>query len=154
MRGANSDESTQALVDDLVRTTIAYLKQETIGQLSGLRKLAVLRLVAAICFAFGGVLLVIAAVRAVQTQTGTALSGSLSWLPYLFGLILATSVAAVLAWLTIRAPRARTPGNNNNQSGGDLREHMAEGPSEHMAEGPSDHQAEGPSDHQKETISS
>jgi ABC-type nickel/cobalt efflux system permease component RcnA len=121
---AKADPSTKALVDDLVQTTIAYLKQETLGQLSGLRKLAVMRLLAAICFAIGGVLLVIAAIRAMQTQTGTALSGNLSWLPYLFGVLIASAAAAVIAWLTIRTPRARAmPGSQSDQRANRLSDH-------------------------------
>jgi len=39
----------------------------------------------------------LAALRALQTQTGTAFDGNLSWLPYLIVLVVAAGLAALAA---------------------------------------------------------
>ncbi|MDA8399117.1 MAG: hypothetical protein M0008_03570 [Actinomycetota bacterium] len=108
MTSSKHDPGTQELLDDILHTILAYVKQETIGKLSGLWKLAVARIVAAGCLALGSVLVVIAAIRALQTETGSALSGSLSWLPYVIGALIAMIGTAALSWTALRNPQPRS----------------------------------------------
>jgi hypothetical protein len=48
------------------------------------------------------ILLMLAGLRALQTETGDALDGNLSWLPYLIVLAVA---AALVAWAVTRISR-------------------------------------------------
>ena len=66
-------------VVDLVRD---YAKQETIGPLKNAGKYLAFGVSGAISLALGLLLLVLAGLRALQTETGTRLTGNWSWAPY------------------------------------------------------------------------
>ena len=81
-----------AEVLDLVK---AYARQELLEPLRGAPRWLAVGLAGSVALALGLVLLVLSLLRALQTETGTAFSGNLSWVPYLL------VVAALLAVLTL-----------------------------------------------------
>jgi len=55
----------------------------------------------------GAVLLLLAGLRALQTETGTSFTGNLSWLPYLITGAVAVAVMALAAWRITKGPGAK-----------------------------------------------
>lgn len=86
---------------DLVR---AYAKQETIEPIKGLGRYAAMGVAGSIFLSIGLVLLALAGLRALQTETGDTFGGNWSWAPYLLALV-ATGI--VLA-LVLRGTRKRS----------------------------------------------
>ncbi len=82
-----------AEVLDLVK---AYARQELLHPLRGSLRWLGVGLVGSLLVAVGIVLLMLAMLRALQTETGTVFVGSLSWIPYL---IVAAALLAVIALL-------------------------------------------------------
>lgn len=70
----------------------AYAKQETIDPLKGLGRFLAYGIGGAVLLGVGTTLLLLAGLRALQTQTSTTFTGNLSWAPYLlvalFGIVL------------------------------------------------------------------
>lgn len=76
---------------------VAYMKQETLDPVKNLARYVAFGLAGALCFALGGGLLALAAVRALQgelaNRTHPQLSGNLTWIPYLGGVVLSGALA-------------------------------------------------------------
>ncbi len=79
----------------------AYAKQETIDPLRTIGRFVGFGLGAALVGGIGVVLLVVGVLRVLQTETDAHLTGSLTWVPYVVGLV----VCAVLILLALRAIR-------------------------------------------------
>jgi hypothetical protein len=92
-------------VSDIVDTTKAYARQELLEPVKGLGRFVGVGVAASFCFTLALVLLTIAALRALQHFTGTALTGNWSWVPYLVVLV---AVAVVVGAVASRIPK--TPG--------------------------------------------
>ncbi len=90
------------LVDEFVSMVVAYAKQETLDPIKALGRYVAFGIVGALLIGIGGGLLALAAVRAIQAETGQHLTGSLTWAPYLGGVIVAGVGAA---WAGIRIMR-------------------------------------------------
>ncbi len=99
---AKDNEAEDGLIGDvkaLVTLLQDYAKQETLGPLKGAGRYVAFGVAGAVMVATGCFLLVMAGLRALQTQTGTALTGNWSWAPYfimVFG-------AALIIGLAVRA---------------------------------------------------
>ncbi|MGH9249279.1 MAG: hypothetical protein ACRD0W_07175 [Acidimicrobiales bacterium] len=74
-----------------------YSKQETIDPLKGVGRYLTFGFPGAVLIGFGVVLLMLAGLRALQTQTGSTFHGSLSWLPYIIVLVVAAGLVALAA---------------------------------------------------------
>lgn len=74
---------------------VAYAKQEAVGPLKGLGSRVGTMLVGALLVGIGATELVVALLRALQTETGSAFTGLLTWVPYLITLG-AVAVAGVV----------------------------------------------------------
>lgn len=96
--GDKTDKSMSAQVSELWELIVAYAKQETIEPLKGLPRFIGLGVAGSVALATGLLLLLLATLRALQTETGTALQGHWSWVPYLGTLV----VAAVVAWMAVK----------------------------------------------------
>lgn len=85
------------LGSELWGLVLAYLRQETVDPLKNLVRYVAFGLAGAVCFALGGGLAALAAVRALQgelaNRTHPALSGNLSWVPYLGGVVMSGGLA-------------------------------------------------------------
>jgi hypothetical protein len=91
------------LVDEFVSLTVAYFRQETLDPIKALGRFIALGIVGALLLAIGGGLLALAAIRCIQAEGGKHLSGSLTFIPY-FGGVLVAGVGA--GWAAFRINRA------------------------------------------------
>jgi hypothetical protein len=78
---------------DLVR---AYAKQETVAPVKGLGRYVARGVAGSLFLGVGGVLVVLASLRALQTESGDAFDGNWSFVPYVIVLI-GSAALAVLA---------------------------------------------------------
>lgn len=83
------DRSFGGLLDEFVSLVVAYAKQETLDPIKSLGRFVAFGIVGALLLALGGGLLALAAIRAIQAETGRHLTGSLTWAPYLGGVVVA-----------------------------------------------------------------
>jgi hypothetical protein len=93
---------------EFVELVVAYAKQETLGPLRGLGRFLALGAVATIAWSVGSLLLLVALLRFLQTETGSAFRGNLSWLPYLITAVAALAVLGLSAWRITKTPSTRT----------------------------------------------
>jgi hypothetical protein len=90
---------------ELWALTKDYAKQETIDPLRGVGRYLTFGVPGAVLIGFGVVLLMMSALRALQTQTGSTFHGSLSWLPYVIVLVVAVGLAALAVTRITKAKR-------------------------------------------------
>ena len=88
-----------AVAGELWQLVVAYFKQETIEPMKGLIRFVSVGAGAMFCIGIGAVLLLLAGLRALQTETGNAFDGNLTVLPYVIVLV----GAALIAGLAVRA---------------------------------------------------
>lgn len=98
--------STKTQVTELKDLLIAYVKQETVDPLRALTRFVVWGTIGAVLLSLAGVALMLAIVRALQTETKPHLTGNWSWVPYT-GAILFALIVAALAVSRIRAKSAK-----------------------------------------------
>ncbi len=82
-----------AEVADLLK---AYVRQELLGPLRGAGRWVSMGLAGSVALVVGVVLLLLSLLRALQTETGTAFEGNLSWIPYLIAVAALVVVIAAL----------------------------------------------------------
>jgi hypothetical protein len=92
-------KSIPGVATDLWGLTRDYARQETVEPLKGVGRYLGYGAAGALLFAVGVILLMLAGLRALQTETGDTLSGNLSWVPYLIVLVVA---GALVAWAVTR----------------------------------------------------
>jgi hypothetical protein len=93
------DKSLPSLATELWDLVRAYAKQETIEPIKGLGRFVAFGLAGSMLLGIGTVLLVLALLRVLQSETGTVFDGNLSFAPYLLTLVVCAAVigAAVSA---------------------------------------------------------
>lgn len=95
-------KSVPEVATELWALTKSYARQETIDPLKGVGRYLGWGLVGALALSTGTILLMLAGLRALQTETGSTFTGSWSWAPYLIVLV----VGALLIALAIsRIPK-------------------------------------------------
>jgi hypothetical protein len=87
-------KSVPEIATELWDLTRDYARQETVVPLRSIGRYVGAGAGAAVLGGVGVILLMLAGLRALQTQTGDALDGSLSWLPYVIVLVVAAALAA------------------------------------------------------------
>jgi predicted cobalt transporter CbtA len=92
---------------DALAVIIAYVKQETLEPVKGLGRFVLFGVVGSLLLSVGLLLLLVALLRALQTETGTALSGNLSWVPYGCVAVVALALMGLAVWRVARGPAAR-----------------------------------------------
>jgi hypothetical protein len=100
---------------EFVDLVVAYAKQETVGPLRGLGRFVALGSAASIGFSLGGLLLLLALLRALQTETGSTFQGNLSWLPYLITAGAALIVLGLSVWRIVKTPTAHAAGRSTGK---------------------------------------
>ena len=91
------------VASELWELTTAYARQETIDPLKGLGRFLGYGIGGAIALGIGLVLLMLAGLRALQTETGSTFAGNWSWAPYLIVLAVGcVLIALALARITKR----------------------------------------------------
>ena len=93
------DKGIPALAAELWQLVVSYLRQETLDPLKGLLRFLGYGILGSALLSIGLLLWLLALLRALQTETGSHLTGNLSWLPYLISL----AVGGVVALLAVRA---------------------------------------------------
>lgn len=83
--------------DDAFQLTVDYLKQEVVQPLRGLGRFLYMGIAGSFFLAFGLLLMLLGVLRLLQTETGSALTGDWSWVPYAATVILGVLVIAVAA---------------------------------------------------------
>ncbi len=95
------------MLSELWELTTAYAKQETIDPLKGLGRFLAFGVSGAIALGVGLILLLLAGLRALQTQTGSTFTGNLSWAPYLITVAVGVLVIVVSV---LRISKRKGPG--------------------------------------------
>ena len=95
-------KSMPEIATELWGLTKDYARQETVEPLKGVGRYLGYGAAGALLLGIGVILLMLAGLRALQTETGDALDGNLSWLPYLIVLVVAS---ALVAWAVSRISR-------------------------------------------------
>jgi hypothetical protein len=93
--GRSGPQSGAGGVGDVIDLVKAYARQETVDPLKSLGRFVGFGLAGALLLGIGGILLLLALLRLLQNETGTALTGNLSWLPYVIVLVVCGLVAAL-----------------------------------------------------------
>jgi hypothetical protein len=97
-------KSIPEVATELWAMTKDYARQETVDPLKGVGRYLGYGAGGALLLALGVIMLMLSGLRALQTQTGDALDGSLSWLPY----VIVLAVAALLvAWAVSRISKKK-----------------------------------------------
>jgi len=107
---SNSDSGPKGLRragDDAFKLTVDYLKQEALEPLKGLGRFVAWGLAGSLAIAVGILLLLVGILRLLQDETGTALTGNWSWVPYFAVSLLGLGVAGVSAWRITAGPARR-----------------------------------------------
>jgi hypothetical protein len=102
-----SDNGTHGLRhagDDAFQLTVDYLKQETVDPLRGLGRFLYMGIAGAFFLAFGILLILLGILRLLQTETGTALTGDWSWVPYAAVVVLGAMIIGVAVWRITAGP--------------------------------------------------
>jgi hypothetical protein len=96
--------------DDAFQLTVDYLKQEVVEPLRGLGRFLYMGILGSFFLAFGLLLILLGALRLLQTETGTALDGDWSWVPYAVVVVLGIIIIAVAALRISAGPgKAKLP---------------------------------------------
>jgi len=90
--------------DDAFQLTVDYVKQETIEPLRGLDRFLGFGIIGSFALAFGLLLILLGVLRLLQTETGTALTGDWSWVPYAVVIVLGVGVIGVAVWRITAGP--------------------------------------------------
>ena len=110
LRSDNGQHGLRHAGDDAFQLTVDYLKQETIQPLKGLGRFLYMGIAGSFFLAGGILLALIGILRLLQTETGTALTGDWSWVPYLSVMVIGIAVIVVAAWRITAGPaRERLP---------------------------------------------
>lgn len=92
-------------LQELWQLVVAYARQETLEPLKGLGRFLAMGLLASLFVSIGLFLALLGFLRVLQTETGSALDGGWSWVPYLL-----TFLAALCACVAAVAGRNRSRG--------------------------------------------
>ena len=92
-RGKN-DKSLPGEAQELWQLVVGYAKQETLDPVKSLGRWVGFGLGGALLGSLGAVLLLLGALRLLQTETGEAFDGNLTFVPYLVVLVVSGAIAA------------------------------------------------------------
>ncbi len=84
-----------------LKITLAYIKQETLGQLRSVGTFIKWGLIGSILLAIGLGFILLGILRLLQDETGSALTGNLSWIPYLCVTFIAVIVMGLTLWRVV-----------------------------------------------------
>ncbi len=106
----NGNHGLRNAGDDAFQLTVDYLKQEVVDPLRGLGRFLYMGIAGSFFLAFGLLLMLLGVLRLLQTETGSALTGDWSWVPYAVTVLLGIGVIAVAALRIQAGPgRAKLP---------------------------------------------
>jgi hypothetical protein len=91
------NKSVPQIVSELWGLTKDYARQETVEPLKGVGRYLAYGLAGVVVGSIGVIMLLLAMLRALQTETGTTFTGSWSWAPYVLVLLAAGVLGAIAA---------------------------------------------------------
>ena len=94
---SESPKTPQETIAELWELVVAYARQETVEPLLQLRRYIAFGLAGALLLGMGVFFCTMAALRALQTETGSRLAGHLAWIPYVV-VVVALLGGAALTW--------------------------------------------------------
>ncbi|HXY28748.1 MAG TPA: hypothetical protein VEH82_10750 [Acidimicrobiales bacterium] len=103
-RSDNGGHGLRHAGDDAFQLTVDYLKQETVEPLRGLGRFLYMGIAGSFFLAGGILLILIGVLRLLQTETGTALTGDFSWVPYAVVVVLGIAIIGIAAWRITAGP--------------------------------------------------
>jgi hypothetical protein len=108
MSPSSPSKSVPSVVAEVWQLIVAYFKQEAIDPLKQLGRFLAIGMAGALLLTLGVVMLTMAGLRALQTETDTTFTGNWSWAPYLITLVGCGLVAALAARaITAKSRKAR-----------------------------------------------
>ncbi len=105
-QNGKDDKALPGLAGELWQLVVDYVKQETIVPVRRLGRFVGFGVAGSLTLSAGLVLLVLGALRVLQTELGTAFEGTWSWVPYLIVLVVC-AIAAALAARAVTAHKRR-----------------------------------------------
>lgn len=107
MTKRDDDTSLANLATELWDLVRAYAKQETVEPIKGIGRFVTFGLAGSVLLGVGTVLLALAILRVLQTETGSTFDGGWSFAPYLLTLVVCTGViGAALAAMRRKGTQA------------------------------------------------
>ncbi len=103
-RSDNGSHGLRHAGDDAFQLTVDYIKQETVVPLRGLGRFLYMGIAGSFFMAGGILLILLGILRLLQTETGSALTGDWSWVPYAVVVVLGIAVIGVAAWRITAGP--------------------------------------------------
>ena len=91
---AKKDKSLPGEAQELFQLVVGYAKQETLDPVKSLGRFVGYGMAGALLSSLGAVLLLLGALRLLQTETGEAFDGNLTFVPYLVVLAVSGAIAA------------------------------------------------------------
>jgi hypothetical protein len=113
-RSGPSDGLTTA-GSDFLQLVVDYAKQETLEPIKGVGQFVAFGVAGSVVLSLGTALLLLALLRLLQGETGSAFTGNLSWLPYLITAVVAVAVAGLATWRVTRGAAKRTAPDHTNR---------------------------------------
>lgn len=108
MADRREDKSLPTQISELWHLVLAYFRQETVEPVRNLGRFVAFGVAGSLVLAIGVVLLLLAVLRILQTETGSHLHGELSWVPYVVVFVAALVVAgAAMAGWSMTRPRTK-----------------------------------------------
>jgi len=100
MAARRDDKSIPTQIGELWRLVLAYFRQETVEPVRNLGRFVLFGALGSLVLGLGLGLLLLAALRVLQSETGSHLHGSLSWIPYLIVMVgaLILAGASMAGW--------------------------------------------------------
>lgn len=80
-------KSVPEVATELWALTKTYFRQETVDPLKGVGRYLAFGMLGSLTLGIGVILLMLAGLRALQTETGSTFTGNWSWVPYLIVLL-------------------------------------------------------------------
>ena len=112
-----ADKSVPDTLQELKDLLVAYAKQETVDPVKALGRYLGYGLAGSLCMALAGIFLPLALLRALQAETGTALTGNWSWVPYGITLVVVAVVVAFIGWRLIKVKDQQLAKTTEPQAG-------------------------------------
>ena len=103
----SSDKSLPAEAQDLFQLVVGYAKQETLDPIKNLGRFVGYGMAGALLGSLGVVFLLLGGLRLLQTETGSAFDGKLTWIPYVLVLIVSGAIAGGALKARNRGQRGR-----------------------------------------------
>lgn len=105
LRGRRESEPARAAIGETVTMLRRYFVQETVGPLRNVARTLAFGVAGSLLLGVGGVVLLLAVLRVLQSETGSTFAGTWSFAPYLLSGVAALLFAGGAAFVGLRGAR-------------------------------------------------